>query len=187
MKIFPEFSNKKEHALKVWYYTFLKNNDFVIRKALHIGQALPVDYENKIIIFLKEIISKRKLLNINDNNLDSIINVDETPLYFDAPFDTTIEKKGIKEVKINTSGYEKERLSILLSITDSGKKLIPIIIFKGQQGKKIQQNLVKHPLVKKKLMKIFCQPNVWFTYEIFKYWIKEIFLDYQYKSKKNVY
>ena len=63
MKIFPEFSNKKEHTLKVWCYTFLKNNDFVIRKASHIGQALSVDYENQITIFLKEIISKRKLLN----------------------------------------------------------------------------------------------------------------------------
>ena len=40
-------------------------------------------------VFLKEIISKRKLLNIDDNNLDLIINVDETPLYIDAPFDTT--------------------------------------------------------------------------------------------------
>ena len=60
--------------------------------------------KKQITIFLKEIISKRKLLNIDDNNLDLIINVDETHLYFNAPFDTTIEKKGIKEVKINTSG-----------------------------------------------------------------------------------
>ena len=33
-------------------------------------------------------------------------------------------------------------------------------------------------------MKIFCQPNAWCTYEIFKNWSKEIFIDYQYKSKK---
>ena len=37
LKIYPAFSNKKEHTLKVWCYTFLKNNDFVIRKASHIG------------------------------------------------------------------------------------------------------------------------------------------------------
>ena len=131
LKIYPAFSNKKEHTLKKWCYTFLKNNDFVIRKASHIGQSLPFDYANQITMFLKEIIFKRKHLNIDDNNLDLIINVDETPLYFDAPFDTTIEKKGIKEVKINTSGFEKERLSLLLSITVSGTKLMPIIIFKG--------------------------------------------------------
>lgn len=88
--------------MKVCCYTFLKNNNFVIRKASHIGQSLLVDYENQITIFLKEIISKRKLLNIDDNNLDLIINVAETPLYFNVPFDTTIEKKGKKEVKINT-------------------------------------------------------------------------------------
>ena len=58
---------------------------------------------------------------------------------------------------------------------------MPIIIFKGQPGKIIEQNLEKHPLVKKKLIKIFCQPNAWCTYEFFKYCIKEIFIDYQYK------
>ena len=64
---------------------------------------------------------------------------------------------------------------------------MPIIIFKGQPGRPIEQNLSKHPLVKKKFIKIFCYPNACCTYEIFKKRIKENFMDYQYQLKKNVY
>ena len=61
---------------------------------------------------------------------------------------------------------------------------MPIIIFKGKLGKRIEQSLATYPLVEKKLIKDFSQPNALCTYEIFKNWIKEIFIDYQYKLKK---
>jgi len=68
---------------------------------------------NKITIFLKDIIDKRKILKIDNNNLQLIINVDETLIFFDAPFESTIDQKGVKQVNIKTSGYEKERISVI--------------------------------------------------------------------------
>ena len=40
-------------------------------------------------IFLKDVISKQRELKIDQNNLHLLINTDETPVFFDAPFDST--------------------------------------------------------------------------------------------------
>lgn len=113
LKLEPKFKEKTNNALKIWCFRFLKKNNFVLRRASHIGQPLPSDYMNKITIFLKDIIDKRKILKIDNNNLQLIINVDETLIFFDAPFESTIDQKGVKQVNIKTSGYEKERISVI--------------------------------------------------------------------------
>ena len=115
--------------------------------------------------------------------LHLIINVDETPIFFDAPFESIIEQKGVKQVNIKTSGYEKERISVILACTANGIKLAPLIIFKGQEGKRIEKELSAHKLVQNKRIYVKCQPNSWCTTDIFKYWIKEIFLKYEYNIK----
>ena len=51
---------------------------------------------NKITI----IIAERKILKNDNDNLHLLINVDETPVYFDASFESTIDKKGIKQINI---------------------------------------------------------------------------------------
>jgi len=111
---------------------------------------LPLDYESKMTIFLKDVISKRRELKIDRNNLHLLINTDETPVFFDAPFDSTLDIKGKKEVKIQTSCYEKERLSVVLAYTSNGVRFPPLIIFKGVPGKRIENDLSKNDLVKKK-------------------------------------
>ena len=41
-------------------------------------------------------------MNITDDKLNLIINIDETPIYFEMPEQTTIELKGNKNVNIST-------------------------------------------------------------------------------------
>lgn len=93
LKIAPELKDKTNKALICLTYRLLQKYNFVLRRASHIGQRLPLDYENKITVFLKDIISKRKELNIDENNLHLLVNTDETPVFFDAPFDSTIPKR----------------------------------------------------------------------------------------------
>ena len=57
--------------------------------------------------------------------------------------------------------------------------MAPLIIFKGQEGKRIEKELSAHKLVKNRRIYVKCQPNSWCTTDIFKYWIKEIFLKYE--------
>ena len=60
-----------------------------------------------------------------------IINMDETPCYFDLPDSRTVSKKGDKSVPIATSGYEKLRFTTVLTVNTDGGKLNPMLIFKN--------------------------------------------------------
>ena len=46
---------------------------------------------------------------------DVYLNMDETPLYFDIPRNSTIYVKGVKTVKLKTTGYEKLRITVVLT------------------------------------------------------------------------
>ena len=65
------------------------------------------------------------------NNL--IINMDETPAYFDIPGSRTIERKGKKEVCVRSTGAEKCWFIAVLTCTVAGVMLPPMIIFKGKR------------------------------------------------------
>ena len=66
--------------------------------------------------------------------------MDETPMYFDIVPSRTIVKKGVKEVRVRTTGAEKRRVTVVLACTASGKTLPPMIIFKGKL--KIQWRII---------------------------------------------
>ena len=56
--------------------------------------------------------------------------MDETPLTFDLPSNTTIDETGNKTISIRTCGYEKSGFTVVLACMADGKKLPPMIIFK---------------------------------------------------------
>ena len=78
-------------------------------------------------------------MNFKDTWL--IINMDETPVYLDMFSDTTIDFVGAENVSIVTTGREKYRLTVLLSICANGWKLPPLIVAKGESGKTIENKL----------------------------------------------
>ena len=55
--------------------------------------------------------------NVSNKIEDCIIcNIDETPIFLNMPYNTTIEKKGKKNIIINTQNQEKCRIIVLLGI-----------------------------------------------------------------------
>ena len=76
LKLEPYLKDKSNKAIKCLIYRFLHKYNFVLRKATHIGQPLPLDYENKITVFLKDVIYKWKEIKIDKNNLHLLINND---------------------------------------------------------------------------------------------------------------
>jgi hypothetical protein len=57
-------------------------------------------------------------------------NIDETPLTFDLPSNTTIDETGNKTISIRTCGHEKSGFTIVFAYMADRKKLLPMIIFK---------------------------------------------------------
>ena len=156
----------------------MKRNNLVFRLASHIGQKLSSKAETQLKNFLKDIITKRNNLGIFED-IERLVNVDESPIYLEMPPKKTIEIKGSKNVDIYTFGKEKYRITSVLSITASGSKLLPLIIFKGKAGKYLEKKLNKLEEAKNKEIFISCQENSWCTYQLFLFWLRNIFHYYQ--------
>ena len=60
-----------------------------------------------------------------------ILNMDETPLYFDMSSSRTIDFLGNKTIDSLNSGHDKNRFSLVLTISANGTLLPPAVIFKG--------------------------------------------------------
>jgi hypothetical protein len=57
--------------------------------------------------------------------------MDETPIWFDMPRNTTLAKTGTKNVDSNHSGYSKQKISVVLSVTASDQVLKTLVICMG--------------------------------------------------------
>ena len=66
-----------------------------------------------------------------DDNL--IINMDETPVYFDLVPSKTVNQRGSKSVLIRTTGSEKRHFTMVLAVAAGGDVLPPMVIFKGKR------------------------------------------------------
>lgn len=99
-------------------------------------------------------------------------------LFRNAP-KKTIELKWSKIVDIYTFGNEKNRITCVLSVNAKGCKLQPLLIFKSKPGKYLDKKLNKLEEANNKEIFISCQENSWCTYQIYIFWLKNIFIYYQ--------
>ena len=101
-----------------------------------------------------------------------VVNMDETALFLNMSPKRTINEKGDNTIMIKTLGQEKQRITILLSVSDEGDKLAPLVVFKGKPNGKICKNLNNNLYVKQKYLFVRCNANGWCT--------KSIMNDYNY-------
>ena len=59
-----------------------------------------------------------------DFALKNIINMDETPMCFDMPGNTTMDKVGSKTVSVKTTGHERQHFTVVLACQADGKKFV---------------------------------------------------------------
>ena len=177
-ELVPEMKLRPISCLYQWCYRFLRRSGYSIRIPSHIGQPLPSNIKELIFQFLKETSRKKSYLESIGGDLDSIGNMDETPIYFEMVNKTAINKIGNKNIVANTLGLEKKKISIILSITASGYKLKPLMIFKGKKGKKTEKKLQNLEEVKQKMVVVKCQSEAWCYKDIFTSWIDEVFSPY---------
>jgi hypothetical protein len=130
LKFDPEFQDGDFGNVKRWLYPYLKRNGFSIRSKTHVAQK---ECDNDICFKFNEYVNEiNAALNINP---DFVINMDETPCYYDNRPKTKVVTSGSKSVngaKTRTGDY---RATVCLAAAATGKKLEPFIIFKGQPGK----------------------------------------------------
>lgn len=112
-----------------WLERFLNRHNIVSRSVTSIGQKVPDNAKELCEKFFEFFDRTAK-----DINPSYIGNMDETPLWFDLPRQTTYDFKGVKSVTCKTTGKEKLRYTVVLSSMADGTKLKPMIIFRGLQN-----------------------------------------------------
>jgi hypothetical protein len=62
----------------------------------------------------------------------NILNMDETGVFRDSPYNSVIDIKGKKNIKIITGGHEKNRVTYVPTITMTGEELTALILLPGK-------------------------------------------------------
>jgi hypothetical protein len=96
-----------------------------LRRRTTICLKLPKDFEHKFLNYKRYITNLRKTGHFL---LGQIANADETAIYLDIPQNYTLEKKGVKEVLMKTTGCEKLRVTVMLAATADGGQLPPLLV-----------------------------------------------------------
>jgi hypothetical protein len=101
-----------------WVKSFMKRFGLSLRRRTKISQKLPEDLEEKLDEFRRFIIRLRTQYNFD---LNSIFNMDETPVWFDMAGNITVNNKGDKTIHIRTTGNDKNHFTVVLTCS-AGKK-----------------------------------------------------------------
>lgn len=57
--------------------------------------------------------------------------MDETPVWFDMPGKSTLELKGEMEVRVYSTGHEKQKITVTLAAYADGTKIAPLVHLPG--------------------------------------------------------
>ena len=84
---------------KGWAIRFLRRMGLALRRRTTICQKPPKDFEQNLLNY------QRYITNLKKNFLmGQMTNADEMAIYLDMPANYTLEKKGVKEVLLKTTG-----------------------------------------------------------------------------------
>jgi len=113
-----------------WLDKFMRRHQLSLRSRTSLSQKLPGDLEEKVTSFQKFIKDQR----VDDEYEDEfIVNMDETPVFFDLVPNKTVDMQGNKSVIVRTSGGDKRHVTVMLAVSASGKVLPTFVIFKGKR------------------------------------------------------
>jgi transposase-like protein len=122
---YPQIRNGK--FSRKWVDGFMSRHNLSNRRKTTIAQRLPEDYAEQQSEFLSYVLYLRRE---NDYPLSLIGNMDETPMSFNLPSNTTVEHSGSKTVSMLSTGHERSNFTVVLACLADGTKLPPVIIFK---------------------------------------------------------
>jgi hypothetical protein len=122
---YPDIKNAK--FSQKWVDGFMSRHNLVNRRRTTVSQRLPDDYVEQQSNFLSYVLYCRKE---HKYPLSLIANMDETPMAFNLPSNTTVEQRGTKTISILSTGHERANFTVVLSCLADGTKLPPVIIFK---------------------------------------------------------
>jgi len=97
-----------------WMSAFMKRYGLSRRRRTKVSQKLPSQTNELLENFRQFVINLRTEKSFE---LSNILNMDETPVWFDMAGNFTIDQKGEKTIHIRGTGNEKNRFTVVLTCT----------------------------------------------------------------------
>lgn len=111
----------------------------------------------------------RRLMKLHAFATSNIVAMDETPVWMDMVATSTVAKTGAKDIPLKTTGHEKTRVSVCLTMKADGTKMKPFIVFIGakREAKALDEEFKRH-------CRVASTANGWMNEELTLRYIEEI-------------
>ena len=119
----------------------------------------------------------RRVIASMEYDHDHIFNMDQTPFFFEATSNCTLEQRGKRTIAVKAhSSYADYRVTAALCISASGKKLPPYLIFKGKCGARVFKEVRKDGYCPG----VVCsaQESAWMDQAQMESWIDDVWIPY---------
>ena len=152
-----------------WLWRWKCRWDVGMRRSTSCSQRVPADYQVQLVHFRRTIVRHRE---VNGYALSNIANMDQTMVRFDSAPKCTNNIRGMKSIRIATTGGEKRGFTVSLCACADGRKLPALIIFKERNG--VLGRRVRAALRYPDNVRVTASTNGWMTKERLLRWIQDI-------------
>ncbi|KAG6595738.1 Cytochrome P450 [Phytophthora cinnamomi] len=114
-------------------------------------------------------------ITAGDDKYNYVYNMDQTSIYIDMNPSTTISFWGERHVDVVQSmSVNSFRASVFLCASATGRKLPPLVVFKGEPGYHVQAELERHPDHRSDKVVLTVQANAYCDQHVMEEWIQEV-------------
>ena len=160
------FRRKTERAKYLAVRRFLVSNKIVLQAITHECQRPPQMLRQEALDFIASIRPK-----VNAPNRDNrfVLNMDQTPIFFDMSSGRTLSQTGERTVNGRTSSSSTLRVTVAVTLTASGEMLKNLIVFKGKPGARIETR--EFPTFPDQNLYV-CQERAWMDERVMRIWVR---------------
>lgn len=159
------FNVKSKQAKDSTIRRFLKAHRYVFRIGTRTSQRHPDQVTDEALDF---ICCMRPLIAqpIRDNRF--ILNMDQTPIFFNNHANNTLDQIGVRTVPLRSGTSSTMRVTVAVTATAGGQVLTPLIVFKGQPNGLIQRKFPQYP----EGSMYACQSSAWMDEKVMLLWVE---------------
>ena len=138
----------------------MKAQGLVHRLGTHESQKAPEETQTEALDFMQVICPK---LQLQCRNKAFFLNMDPTPIPFTFNSKTTLEVVGARTVHVHKSTNDTKHTTAAITVTASGKMILPLLVFKGAKNGRIVKK--EFPTFDNS-MYYACQENAWMDEQV---------------------
>lgn len=169
-EICPGAAGKTENSKRLWVYRFMKRRNLSLRRVTRAVHHADSELDRRRQSFFQAV---EAVYFANPRTV--FVNMDQTAVEFGAQGRLTVDTRGVQSVAVDSPSNTTFRATALLSVTSTGEKLEPFLVFKGTLNGRITRELSSRGVYPAGV-RYAVQANAWTDEGILHRWLREVLL-----------